>query len=224
LLDAHTEEAFTTMQFSKLSVVSTFTLLAVACGGKTSDGGPLSLGVPPEQNLGALSPDQTTTICKNLVDYYHRNTDLLNDVCQLGAVLGTSVTPSFGGAPDDATLRSACNDSQRQCLQTFDAPDAAMGCNVPKSCNATLGEWEDCFNELKAGLGNVVDELPTCNELTSSRPPPTSSATELLDSSSCKKFMQDCPEGFGLSSGTTSSDSSGSGTAPQTVDGGFAGP
>jgi hypothetical protein len=167
-------------------VVASALSLAMGCGGKDSEsgdgvsGGSLHVALPPDEKLSQLSSSDALAACKAAADATMRvaaDPSIVRFECTLFGVLASGKYVNGMDVYEAATCKQqldACIASPTHAgtatsSQTISC-DATDVIQTFASCDATIGEWEACFNASVSMVAKLVDSI-TCDSAASmSRP------------------------------------------------------
>jgi hypothetical protein len=143
----------------------------LACGDDTSGTNfPVESGLERGRALGSLANTERTELCQTAVDTavtFFESDETTDYACTLAASL-TSIT--VGDSYTVHVDEQSCVEARKECLKlpkmdSITGPDCkTLATDLPPTCAATVGEYEDCLERLFDAL---IDDWhsTTCNSL-----------------------------------------------------------
>lgn len=188
-----------------LRIVSVVSLGVSACGGDDDGSSRISTGLPADQKLSSFDPGETKKACEAL-------SDGLMSVITSREVLRTQCVSL--GISENATARdgklevdvAACQKTADACVEDPDAYDIdessivdASSCNASNTtgalahCDATVAEYEACFNEMVQVLRRSLAAI-TCAQGNALANSEESDAFDPGSVPQCQSFTTKCPD------------------------------
>jgi hypothetical protein len=171
-------------------------------GGTTGGGGAFTTSVPAGTKVTALTTAQATQLCNDIESYFDNT--FLPSLCQASSSL-----PGLEDAYLDLLQNPTASNSELQTVCASDAQDG--GCsdyvdagtdscdisNVPSTCEATVGDYTTCINDMTSTDVQFYAALPTCSTLTAASlkaffEADGGSSFEPTEPTSCSKFDSTC--------------------------------
>ena len=167
------------------------------CGGGSTD---VDSGLPEDKPANELTEDETETLCDAYADGVSQKLTQV-DVCAFAGYFAAALTYSLaGGDVEDlqagcVAARDACDENPEEAQP--EAPECLSGDTVQESCEATVGQLEDCFNDQSDAIAAGM-EVPSCESLT------IDGLEEYLENAgeqteptpACEAVAEDCPDGL----------------------------
>jgi hypothetical protein len=167
------------------------------CGDSGGSGGsaPVSSGLPSSKPVGGLSATELTQFCK-AVDAAFDDPAVNDGICKFAAALGAAVAAGVLPTISDADLQKACSEAYQECTKPDSSPMSECK-PAPASCTATVGEFEKCLSDMKAGFVKLGSTVPACSMLTKASlmemEMSSPGADPVPEPESCKIVDKKCP-------------------------------
>lgn len=173
---------------------------ATACGDETSRADfPVESGIARRRPLTELAPAEMTALCETALATtvtFLQSDETMSYACTLAASL-LSIT-----ADDSSSVHvdeQSCRDARKECLKLPDPePTEPPGCaafkiDLPATCQATVGEYEECVERLLTALDDDWRSI-SCSSL--AKIPlqewPAAHVTGPRQVEGCARIAQDC--------------------------------
>jgi hypothetical protein len=160
--------------------------------GSSSSGGGTGSGVtlPDDKTLGGLTDSEAEQLCDDYEKFASSGSFAATQQefsCLLSGVLSSALS----GAETDAEMQAACKTTYDQCKKAPFEPEASE-CEKPDaSCTATVAELKQCMEDSAKAFEDLVEQFPTCSELTLESEGPD--LEEVMDPPSCVALREKCP-------------------------------
>jgi hypothetical protein len=169
------------------------------CGDSGGGGGggstPVSSGLPSSKPVGGLSATELTQFCK-AVDAAFNDPAVNDGICKFAAALGAAVAAGVLPTISDADLQKACTEAYQECKKPDTSPMSECK-PASGSCTATVGEFEKCLSDMKAGFVKLGATVPACSMLTKASLMQMEMSSQgedpISQPDSCKVVEQKCP-------------------------------
>jgi len=160
-----------------------------ACGDEKGRGS-VSSGVPPATVLGGMSSDRLQKVCDS-VDRWAKETGMQEKLKEFGCRMRGAVAAALTDQPADR--QRLCQGLYDPCAQAPSPTDSAGGrCTPPPtSCSATVGELENCLNQMPQVVDELLVILPACSEIASAPGNPIAAALTKIPTS-CQALNAKC--------------------------------
>jgi hypothetical protein len=156
-------------------------------GGATS-----SSKLPEASVLGQLSTSELTELCTETY------TGPLFTAAHSGACLDNALLAAAASGPNsDADARLACHAFYDSCVKRMNNPGGACP-TIDQSCQATVGEYFKCVDDVAAGYAAAYARFPSCDAITvallmttslDEPPPPPEPASCVLVDNKCQDIV-----------------------------------
>jgi len=140
-------------------------LLMMGCGGGgTTTFSRAHITVDPNKQMSALSADERASVCAEFSRALTASFDSRAVGCKFH---------SLGGPQSQ---RPTCGSDYETCLTMPEPTDMISGCTNKMQdmwmCSITIGQYQDCFNDINSQLLQLVEVTPACMP-NATTPPPT---------------------------------------------------
>jgi hypothetical protein len=134
-------------------------LLVCACGGtETHPFSQAHITVDSTKQMTALTAAERSSVCDEFSRALTASFDTPDVLCRFRAL----------------SSKPSCQADYSGCLAKPDLPKTISGCTSAMegmwSCPITIGQYQDCFNDLNAQLLEVITTAPVCMPLTGPLP------------------------------------------------------
>lgn len=166
-------------------------LALVACDSSETESTFVPTSVPESKPIDDLDEDEQQDFCEEAQGWAR---DLLEDA--LPQVLCNTEGISAGSLEDGSFDLAACKAARQECLDdpsSFEDPleDQDLSCDLEEAettCNATVGEFSDCFEE-SAQLVRSVAKATTCERFAAGDFP---NPDDYMFSAECTALFERC--------------------------------
>jgi hypothetical protein len=164
---------------------------AVGTGGSSS-GGTSVTTISDSKALNALTPADSTQLCKDVYAYFGKNIPMAT-ACKFKGL--SSATSS--SAPSDSQFQQVCKDHEATCTQAGSGVGSAdnPGCSaIPSTCTATVAQYSACISDEVVAFNQGMSGLPSCATAGSAS---ISAVWQVMIPSvpaSCDSLTTTCPE------------------------------
>ncbi len=171
-------------------------------GGTTGGGGAFTTSVPAGTKVTGLTTAQAAQLCNDIESYFDNT--FLPSLCQ-----ATSSLPGLEDAYLDLLQNPTASNAELQTVCASDAQDG--GCSdfvdagtdscdissVPSTCEATVGDYSKCINDMTTTDVQFYASLPSCSTLTAASlqaffEADGGSSFDAPEPASCSKFDSTC--------------------------------
>jgi hypothetical protein len=171
-------------------------------GGTTGGGGAFTTSVPAGTKVTGLTTAQAAQLCNDIESYFDNT--FLPSVCQASSSL-----PGLEDAYFDLLQNPTASNTELQTVCASDAQDG--GCSdfvdggtgscdisdVPSTCQATVGDYTTCINDMTTADVQLYATLPTCSSVTAASlkaffEADGGSSFDAPEPTSCSKFDATC--------------------------------
>ncbi len=158
-------------------------------GGAAHGVGPFTSSFPDSAVIGDLPASDRSTLCAEL-QASPLLPAVLNEACLQAALFQVQAQQPTS----DAEARTYCAIIYGACLQTDAGPPP---CDDSAPCAATVGQLEQCTNDIIGVARATSAALPSCAGLTLDALSSATLSSELSEPASCVVLGQKCPNALG---------------------------
>ena len=175
--------------------------------GTGGSGGAFTTSVSSGTKLTGLTSAQATQLCSDFQNYersYERSFDAT--VCRESVAITNLEAAWFylveNPSATSAQLQAACAQSAADagaCDLTLNSDGGFGSCNVtsaPSTCQATVGDYTKCINDIAAALVAYTSTIPSCSSLTAASVsalfPDGGAFFGVTEPASCSQFDTTC--------------------------------
>lgn len=183
-----------------MRLTSIFGLLCVAalagCGGGTDTA--FHAGVNESEPVNQLSDSDVRQVCERLQDYLQTQVfspeRIQTATC---TVAGVAAENTFDGVTCEESVRDCTSDPPQATIDFVDC--TAIDNTVVSGCSATVGQLEDCVNEISGDVNHIYDQLTCSLADDPDWQTKLQNLADQLQTTSCAELDPGCPfAGFGV--------------------------
>ena len=151
-----------------------FLVIVLGCSSKDDTTGSASSQfhsrVDESKALGALTPDEQTTLCQDVASWtatLTKDPAYITGLCTLQGISAASLAASSNNLSVDQ-MRQQCQANESQCVNAQNTAmqmPMARGCAYPAACTATVSDLRDCTVGTFQGNLDLYATLPSCDAM-----------------------------------------------------------